>query len=546
MSTLTDSLKEMGATKLAIIGGVAALMLGFFTLIITSATTPPLAPLYSGLSLEDSNQIVNRLEGLNIPYSLQMNGSQISVPSDEVMRMRLRMAGEGIPSGGSLVGFEVFDKSEALGTSNFVHNVNYMRALEGELSRTIGAMQNVSFARVHLVMPKRELFSRDRTPPTASVVLNLKSSNKPSKEEVAAIRHLVATAVPGLSPEQITIVDSSGHLLARGGAEEDNVGAAVSDAEDFRINYERRMASTIEQLLEESIGSGKVRAQVSADINFDRIETTSEIYDPDGQVARSVQTVEEREDNSERSDKDNVSVANNLPDAANSDAGLAASNSSQRLDETTNFEISKTIKKHVRESGVVKKLSIAVLIDGSYTINEDNERIYVPRPQESLDQLATLVKSAIGYDEQRGDTVEIINMQFVSFMDEPVDDSSLDWLKRDFSSIVETLLFGVVAILGILLVVRPLINHLIDFRHQVEDEERLALDAPDIAGQITDQSMQALPDLTDDEVGDDEEMIDISMVQGKVKSSSLRRVTSLIDKYPDETLGVIRTWIAGG
>lgn len=553
MNAMVQSLKDFGTAKLAAMAGVGILLLGFFIFLISSnVTAPSFTTLYSDLTLEDSNRIIADLEASNIPYELRAGGTQIMAPADEIMRLRIKMAGQGLPSEGSVVGYEVFDRSETLGTSNFLNNVNYLRALEGELGRTISAFSGIESARVHLVIPKRELFTRDRLPPTASVAVTMVGSKKLGKTEIASIRHLVATAVPGLQTSKITIVDNKGRLLAKGATgDEDEAGAVAAEAEEFRVGHEKRLKSVIEDLLSETVGLGKVRAEVSAEVDFDRIETTAEIYDPDGQVPRSVQTVEEREDMSENGGSSNVSVANNLPDAQNSDAGNGSTSATQRLDETTNFEISKTIKRHVQEVGKIERLSVAVLVDGTYTTDEEGNRIYQPRSPEELEQYAKIVRSAIGYDETRGDRVEVANMQFVSFSDAPPEESMLDLLKRDMNSILETVIFGIVAILGILLIVRPLINHVLETNIAARDEEQMALTGPDgtIVGQLTDQTgaggvpMTGEGGFAGEGEEEEEEMINLAMVKGQVKSSSIKRITELIDEHPDETMGVIRQWM---
>ncbi|MGB1540092.1 MAG: flagellar basal-body MS-ring/collar protein FliF, partial [Rickettsiales bacterium] len=293
MNGLAQMFKEMSPTKIAMLAGTAVLMLGFFIFLSTRLSTPNMTPLYSGLSVEDSAQIVEELEKTNVPYEIQAAGTMILVPSEQVQRLRIAMAGEGLPSSGNIVGYEIFDQSDKLGTSSFVHNVNLLRATEGELARTIGELAGVEKARVHLVMPKRELFSREKQKPSASVALTMRGSSKLSKQEIESIRHLVASAVPELDPTQITVVDNKGRLLARGGEDDDGFGVYASMAAEYRVAFERRMRDTVERMLEKTLGNGKVRAEVTADIDFDRVVTNSETFDPEGQVARSVQNTEE-------------------------------------------------------------------------------------------------------------------------------------------------------------------------------------------------------------------------------------------------------------
>ncbi len=536
MNGLIQSLKELSPAKLAALVGTGVVLLGFFIFLSTRLSTPSMAPLYSGLDMEDSSQIVEELEQSAVPYELRANGSQILVPSDQVLRLRMTMASEGLPASGNIVGYEIFDQSDQLGTSSFVHNVNMLRALEGELARTIGSFQNVESARVHLVLPKRELFSRERQQPSASVAITMRGGNQLAKQEVMAIQNLVATAVSELEPNQITIVDNKGRLLARGGDEE-ALGMQASVAEEYRMNLERRLRDNVETLLEKIVGQGKVRAEVSADIDFDRIVENSEIFDPDGQVARSVQSTEENESRQERDLEDNVTVGNQLPDATVDEAGTTESYNRNMTDELVNYEISKVVTNHIKETGSVNRLSVAVLVDGDYSLNEEGQNIYEARTQEELDKLNTLVRSAIGFDSSRGDTVEVVNMQFSEPLGLDEAQGPWAWLQSDLKGIIQTLVVGLVAILAILLIVRPIVNRVIEIsaeNREEEDEEaeQLALLGPDMAA------------LTDQRAGDeDEEMIDIERIQGKVRSAAVKRVQDILENNPDEALGTLRMWM---
>jgi flagellar M-ring protein FliF len=499
-----------------------------------NVSSPTMSPLFNNISLEDGAQIVEELEQMNIPYELSAGGRQVLVPAENVDKARVLLAGQGLPSNGSGIGYEIFDKGDALGTSNFVLNVNKLRALEGELARTIATIRQVLSARVHLVVPKRELFSRDKREPTASVILTLRGATELEKMEVNAIKHLVATSVPGLKPTRITIIDNNGRMLAKGIENENDPEVLAAASQEFRTNYERKLTGTIESLLEKSVGYGKVKAEVNADIDFNRVTTNSEKFDPEGQVARSVQTVEENEQENEKKQDDNVSVGNNLPDAKANNAGFNSNRNLQRTDETTNFEISKTVENHVKETGTVKRLSIAVLVDGIYKANAEGVEKYTPRSDAELEQLQTLVRSAVGYDADRGDVIEVVNMQFSDggLIEK---ESPLDWLKRDFNSIFQTLVLATVAILVILLIIRPIVNKAIINQEKTEAEDaelQRLLSAPALAGMLEDFS----------EDSDDNATINIDKIDGGVKSSLYRKVNQLIEGHPEESMGVIRSW----
>lgn len=523
-------------------------LVSFFLFVGFRMSTTNLVPLFSNLSLEDSAKIVAELEKTNTPYELVGNGTQILVPSDKVLRMRMSLAEQALPSGGSVVGYEIFDRSDTLGSSNYVININMIRALEGELARTIGSLAYVDSARVHLVMPKRELFSREKDKPSASVTIKMRGGHALEKAEVTSITHLIASAVPALEPSRVTIVDSHGRLLARGNGEGDTAGA--ESAQENRLAYETRAQQDLEELLEKIVGPGKVRVHVSADMNFDRIVINSEKYDPDGQVARSVQSSTEREDAQDKAGKDNVTVANNQPGA---DAGGEGSTSSNKLaeqsNETTNYEISKTVQNHIKESGNVNKLSIAVLVDGNYSEDADGNKTYAPRSEDELKQIRTLVASAIGYDEKRGDKIEVVNMKFSQEITEVAEASFFQQFKAEMQSIIQTFLIAVVAILAILLVLRPAVTQLIS--QSQAPSERVSGELAAISGPGGSAKLAAggAPGVMAPAGGDmaaapeSDIMINVANIKGGMKSSSMTKINEIVDKYPEETMGVLRQWV---
>ncbi len=542
MDALFQTLRNLGPMRLAIMGFVVLGLVAFFIYLTTRLATPQMTLLYGDLDTADANQITSQLQSMNVPYETRQNGTEVLVPADQVSRLRLAMAEQGIPSGGT-VGYEIFDSADSLGSTNFVQNVNLVRALEGELARTIGGIDSVKSARVHLVMPRRELFSRQKQDPSASIILKMKGSSRLDREQVAAIQHLVAAAVPGLAPNRISVVDDKGSLLAKGFDDGDDLSAMSAKADQRRRVYENRMARTVEELLERAVGFGKVRAEVRADMDFDRVSTTEESYDPDGQVVRSTQTVEE-EAASREAEPLPVTVATNLPDGG-TDAGEGANASATetRVEETVNYEISKKVTNHVRDTGIVNRLSIAVLVDGTYMVNEEGQRVYQPRPEEEMTQLANLVRSAIGYEADRGDAIEVINMQFAGSEEEPDEPLVLFFGldKHDMLRMAEILVLSIVAILVILLVVRPLLT-------RAFEAIPVAAGGPAEGRLLTDEggggpAAIAGPAGGAPEEEDFEELIDIDRVEGRVKASSVKKVGEIVDKHPTEALSIIRAWM---
>lgn len=545
MNSFSETLRSLGPGRLGIMLTVAASTIAFFIYLTSRLATPDLALLYADLDAQDSGQIVSRLEQMEVDYKVGRDGSQIYVPSDQVGRMRVAMAEDGLPTGGS-VGYEIFDRSEGLGTTKFVQNINHLRALEGELARTIRTISRVKKARVHLVLPERQLFTRDRQTPTASIMITTQGAQRLEKRKVMAIQHIVAAAVPGLKPSMISIVDNMGTLLARGGDESDSA-ATGSNAEDMRIAYQTRLVRIIEDLLERSIGIGNVRAQVTAEMDFDRITENSEIYDPDGQVVRSTQTIEETSGTSDAQNLLPVTVAGNLPDAILPGAeGAASSSNTERIEETVNYEISKVIKTHVRESGVVRKLSVAVLINGKVGVTAEGEATYEPRSEEELTQLTALVRSAVGYDETRGDTVEIINMRFIdptAGLSDEDGGSFFDFGGGQLMRVAEVLVLGVVAILVLLLVVRPLIGRVIEGGMEAPRlTDQTGGYQPALAGPQTEQAALG-PTKSEAAAEEIDQMIDISKVEGRVRASSVKKIGEIVDKHPDEAVAIIRNWL---
>ncbi|HEY0901892.1 MAG TPA: flagellar basal-body MS-ring/collar protein FliF [Micavibrio sp.] len=543
MNSFLETLKQLGPTRLAIMGSILLGLLLFFVFVSMRVSAPTMKLLYDDLAANDSRAIATKLDANQIPYDISQDGARVSVPADEVGRARMLLAQEGLPNGGNL-GYELFDKQNGFGTTNFVQNINQVRALEGELARTIGSLDQIRNARVHLVLPQRELFSRESRAASGSVFLSLRPGAQLSPEQILAIQSLVASAVPQMKTETVAVIDSNGQLLAKGG-EEPNANVPLK-AEELRRAYEARMTSSIEDILGRIVGYGRVRANITAELNFDRITTAEELFDPESAVVRSSQVTEEN--NLERTPADNtVSVQNNLPGVGgDSLLDQKPTLEGNKVEEVTNYEISKTIRNTVRETGEVKRLSVAVLVDGTYTTDEEGKKTYQPRSQEEIDRITTLVRSAIGYDEKRGDTVEIVNMQFADIMgdDAVVDDNMLfGFEKSDLLQAVEVITVAVMIILVILLVLQPMVGRLLATESPKLDEDLQAdlLAARPMNPQLTGPAGEGF---SPDQLGEGEdELIDMKSVEGKVKASSVKKVEDIVDSYPSETVSVIRNWM---
>ncbi|HLB79476.1 MAG TPA: flagellar basal-body MS-ring/collar protein FliF [Dongiaceae bacterium] len=550
MNALLQTLRNLGPARLVTLGGVAAALIVFLLYVTSRLAGPDMALLYADLEAVDSSKIVQRLEASGTPYELRGDGSRIMVPRDQALRLRMAMAAEGLPSGGS-VGYEIFDRTEAFGTTSFVQQVNHLRALEGELARTIGSIAQVRSARVHLVIPERELFSRDRPEPSASIILVVAGPGSIEKAQVLAIQHLVASAVPGLKPSSISIVDNQGTLLARGAEGGDQPTGA--GAEELRLAYESRMTRAIEDLLQRSLGYGKARAEVSVEMDFDRVTTNSETFDPDGQVIRSTQTVEEQADSTDGAAGDAVTVGTNLPDPnLAAPGGAQSATRSARTEETVNYEVSKTVETHVREAGSVRRVSVAVLVDGTYEAAADGTTTYQPRSAEDLAQIDKLIRSAIGYNAERGDTLEVVNMRFAEFAEAEADEGGLllGFGQSDLMRVAEILVLGVVAALVLLLVVRPLLGRLLDAVPAARAGQRQPLltdqsgSAPALAGPPPVPGAAAAALAQAESVASEiDQMIDINQVEGRVRASSLKKIGEIVERHPEEAVNIMRSWM---
>jgi flagellar M-ring protein FliF len=552
VGSLLETLRRLGPVKLAVIAAVTAGVIASFAFLGSRINQPPMGLLFSELSAQDSGQIVSKLEAQNVPYELRAGGTQIYVPSDRVLRLRMSFAEAGVPRGGT-IGYEIFDRSDSIGATNFVQTLNHVRALEGELSRTISSIGPVATARVHLVIPRRDLFSRDRQEPTASVVLRLREAGTLPRQQVNAIQHLIASSVAGLKPARVSIIDDRGNLLARGQSDGDDnsAQATAASAEEMRRGYEQRLARTIEELLERSVGVGKVRAEVTAEMDFDRIVTNTESFDPDGQVVRSTQTVTESSDAKEASSTGGVSVTANLPEGDGNSQQGQNSNRTSRSEETVNYEITKTIKNHIREAGAVRRLSVAVLVDGVTTVAADGARSYAPRPAEDIERLTALAKSAIGFNEKRGDTLELANLAFAGT--EPLEPGApapfLNLTRSEYFQIAWIAVSVILGILVVLFFLRPIASGF----YKAATAESLAAPVgggtPLLPGRSGTAPALAPPDgsmpvPTAGEVAPDPEaMIDLSRVEGRVKASSMKKIGEIVEKHPEEAVAIVRSWM---
>lgn len=562
MDSLIQFLRNLGTGRLLLISLVGAGTLAFFFIVIGGLRTSPMTALYTDLDPADAATIAQRLETDGIPYQTTAGGRIVRVPQDQVDRLRLLLAGEGLSGG--VIGKEIFDQESSFGRTSFELNVNYVRAIEGELSRTIKFIRAVSEARVHIVMPERRPFQRESAGPSASILL--KTNGALSQGQALSIQALVASAVPGLSPDRVTISDTMGRLLVDGAAEGEY--ASLSSLEDARQAKEQQYRAKIEQLLSRRVGDGRVRAEVSVDMDMSRTTKSETTYDPDGQVILS-SNVREQSANEKTDVGGQVSVSNALPDAAGGPGG--AGSNSQTTEETTNFENSKTETVTVQEPGQVTQIRVSVLVDGIRTLDDGgNTTAYQDRDAAEITQLQQLVESAIPYLASRGDTVVVQSLRFVDPAPLVAADPGFSLFGLSKADLVDILSTGgsfVAVILVILLVVRPLVIRVIEAIPDAPPPpdpaqlENNISETPAIAGptQLTPDIMAAAAggdenatalvmaarqqgSLSKDQMGTDTR-IDVAQVEGRVQGSAIKKVANIIKSNPDESVSIVRHWL---
>lgn len=535
MKALLSGLRSLGPTKLAALGVVGLGMLALFALLALTGGNTPTALLYGDLDLAEAAQMTGQLQAEHIPYRLSAGGHAIFVASPEVPRARLLLAAKGLPRSGS-VGYEIFDHLNGLTTSQFVETIDQTRALEGELERTIDQINGVRSSRVNLVLPSRAPFAAEQQPAQASVLLTMQGANELDGEGVAAILNLVAAAVPGLKPDHISIVDSRGELLTRPGGSPDTLDVGRS-AEAMRAAVANRLSRAVESMLDRTLGPDAVRATASVAMNFDRIRETTDQYDPNGQVALSEQSVDNTSTNSRSAHT--VTVQNKLPGAAA--AGPTNGSATKRHEETTNYDISHSVRTLVRDQPAITRISIAVLVNWRKMAEANGKTTWQPRPAHELAAITALVKSAIGFDAKRGDLVEVENIRFAADQAEPAHRGA-SFFRMHFShaevmQLAETLLLGVIAVLSLLLVVKPMVLRLSTIGPALPMDEPSEAVGPPAA-------LARQPTLPAAGLLSDESMSRHGHGESSLRVSPAQRIAGLVGEHPAETLAIIRGWMA--
>jgi flagellar M-ring protein FliF len=506
------------ASQRILIGGLAAAVIVSFALMIYWMNKPDYRVLMTNLYPEDASRIVAMLQGQKESYKLEDNGRTIKVPADRVYELRLKVAGEGNLHGQG-IGFEIFDEVQ-IGQTDFVQHVNYQRALQGELARTITEFPLVDKARVHLVIPQKSLFIEDQIAPSASIVLQLKGDGKLEPDEVTGIVNLVSMAVEGLEPKNITVTDMKGHPLYT--PEDETSGLAMSNAQLlYKADVEGKLQRRILELLGPAVGPDKVIARVNADLDFSQRTVRKETYDPDGSVVRS-------ETRNEETTQGAASLAGGEPDVnfrGDGFTGTQTTQDSTRESRTTNFEINRQEENIITPVGELKRLTVAVIVDGTWETDADGNAVYAPRSAEEINRIRTLIENAVGFDSQRGDTIEVSNISF----GEPqlADGDSLMRTMLEYAQrLGKPFLNGLLIFLFLILVVRPVVMALIRPRVAEQEIEEMA-------------GLPGTERLALEEEEMDEEALDASRRLENAKNHAIQ----LSDENIDQAVHLLKTWL---
>jgi len=527
VNELLGIIRSFGVARLGAIVGVTIGVAVALGLIIMRIGEPPMSILYTNLDMRDAQRVIERLEQDGVKHSVREQGGRVAVlaPRDQAARLKLDFAADGVIAQ-SGVGYEIFDQGDAFGATSFQQNINRLRALEGELGRTISSIAGVRSARVHLVLPERELFTRDKNTASASIVVD--APRGLDQRSVKAIVNLAASAVPELSPAGITVLDASGALLAAS-QYGDGVDPVGSDAEEKTAAVEARIQRTVENMVGRIVGEENLRVQVAAEIDFNRVTENSEIIDPDSQTVLSSIIVEESSNDVDPALSRGVTVGNALPGAATTvDPASSSTSTNRRTEETTNFEISRTVRQEVREMGGLKRLSVAVAVNAGAT----------PRTDAQMAQISALVRSAVGFDETRGDQIEVVEAPFASTGDSSplqIPNGTGSTLTREQTMrFAEIAALCFIALALVFYVLRPM------FATSKVGSQPQPRAVSTTATTTSGQPTPALP-APGDSVFD--QKIDLARVEGQVKASSLKQVSEVVKGHTDESVGILRSWI---
>lgn len=512
--------KDLTPIQKIVAGLVLAVVLAGLVMIISRDGATNYGVLFTSLTESDAADVTAKLKELRIPYELDMNGTTVKVPADKVLDTRLSLAGEGLPRGGG-IGFEIFDRN-SLGTTDFVQKLNYQRALQGELARTIRQFQQVQEARVHIATPKESVFIEDQKPPSASVSLKMRGGKQLSAKEIQAIVNLVGSAVTGLTEENITVVDTAGRLLFRKRGDDGTMLSATQL--EYRLKIEGNLRDKLETMFEEIMGVGKAIARVSVELDTDQVDKTEELFNPEEQVVRSEQLLNEANQKAGQEPTGIPGVKGELATYNEGQGGTAGGDSNSRNNVTRNYEISKTVRHTTSRSGAIKRVSVAVMVDGTYEKSVDKDGgttiKYIPRTDEELQRFTLMAQNAVGLDADRGDRIEVVGVSFASSVAvEPPTDVMAKY-QEVLERLAQPLIYLLLSICIIFFVVRPFFRLLSN--KQLEEQRRAMLAKVEEAGALTEEEELALKPLG---------------------MSDRERIYKLAQSDPDRAADLVKRWL---
>ncbi len=542
MKAFLNGLLGLGTTRLALMGATGLLLLGSVLGLSFFTGGPPPVALYSNLSLTDSAAAVAVLAADHIAYTLSDGGQTILVPTGSLDSARLALAAKNLPSGGSS-SYSLFDSSTALTDSDFLDNINETRALNGELEQTIDQIQGVKLARVNIVLPHQQPFAQNPDPAQASVLLTLNGPVTLDQTSVNAILNLVASAVPGLKPNNISIADDRGDLLAAAGGPAS--GSQNANNTDLQKLTGLQMGAAVESMLNDAIGPRHVHVVATVAMNFDHVDQTQTTYDPNGQVAISQQNSSNK--TTSASPPPSVSVQNNLPNPTSKTP--TPGNSSDNQTQTTNYDVSATIRHLVQTAPQISKISVAVLLDGISTTDAKGNTQWAPRKPDQIAAITALVKSAVGFDAQRGDVVQVETIPFAE--DQAMAPAKpLSLLQRMLGGsaglfLIKLAVVSLATLIGLLVVAKPVMMRIAeggaslpgnDSMRSLSLERAKAIAASNAAGNpaaLTNEAeLYAAPSYADPAV--------------IAANSPAGQIAALVRNNPRESIATIRSWLSQG
>lgn len=508
MNQFSTFLRRLSPVQKTVIGAVTIAVFVGIMVLVNAVSTPSYGVLFSNLNEQDASKIVQVLKEKTVPFTLDDNGKSILVPKDRLYELRLDMASAGLPNS-SIIGYEIFDRTN-LGISDFVQKVNYRRALEGELARTILNLQEVEGVRVHIVTPERALFREDEKPTTASVVLKLRTGKPLKRDAAQGIAHLVASSVEGLDASNVTILDTRGNVLTETG-KGNSLAAMTSTQYELQQKVENYLAHKAQTMMDGALGMGNAIIQVNAELDFRRVEKNLEQYDPENTAIRSEQTSEEKS-----------VYRDSLPPSTRSSA-------------VTNYEVNKTIEHIIENVGNIKRLSVAAMVNHRAVPKGTPEAPaveYVPRSAEEMDRLTEILKSSVGFDQERSDDISVVNMPFDTMNEQTL--LTDGQTPQEFDDIAVKVVLIVSMIIGIV-IIRSLLNRL---RFRME---------PDGPGDViwNDKVAGALA-----AAGPDGRRVHLPPVEEDVpvevalKTERRNLIQDYVKKQPEEASRLIKVWLS--